>query len=32
LNKKAYAEAAGLPVADPKEEEETVKVKAKAEA
>ena len=32
LNKKAYAEAAGLPVAEPVDEEETVKVKAKAEA
>ena len=32
LNKKAYAEAAGLPVVEPKEEEATAKVKAKVEA
>lgn len=32
LNKKAYAEAAGLPVPEPKEKEATAKVKAKVEA
>ena len=32
LNKKAYAEAAGLPVVEPKEEGTTSKVKAKVEA